>query len=102
MTIVNLTPHSVRLNSGEEFPASGQVARVSCSYSEQDERGVCLAIFGEPIDLPAPVEGVLYVVSGMVASAVPERMDVVAPATGHPDAVRNEKGHIVSVPCWVK
>ena len=102
MRIVNLTPHLVRLNSGEEYPASGKVARVSCSYSEQDGRGVCRAIFGEVSDLPAPVDGVLYIVSGMVASAVPGRDDVVAPATGHPDAIRNEKGHIVSVPCWVK
>ena len=102
MKIINLTPHAVRLNSGEVFPASGTVARVSCSYSGQDERGICRAVFGEPMELPAPVEGVLYVVSGMVSSAVPERGDVVAPATGHPDAVRNEKGHIISVPCWVK
>ena len=31
-----------------------------------------------------------------------KRADVVSPATGHPDTVRNEKGHIVSVPGFVR
>jgi len=26
---------------------------------------------------------------------------VFAPASGHPDVVRNEQGHIVSVPCLI-
>ena len=39
--------------------------------------------------------------SAMVLAACNDRSDLVAPATGHPDAVRSEKGHIVSVPGFV-
>ena len=52
--------------------------------------------------LPYPVEGLTFIVSGMVRdalSALPARLsrpDVYAPDTGS-DAIRNEKGHIVSV-----
>ena len=100
MRIVNLTPHTVRLNTGEEFPPSGTVCRVSAGYSAFDWRGVCSATFGEVTGLPAPEAGTLYVVSGMVAAAVRGRPDVVAPATGHPACVR-VGGQVVSVPGWV-
>ena len=38
----------------------------------------------------------MFIVSGMVLSAVRNRQDVFAPDTG-PTATRNEKGHIVGV-----
>jgi hypothetical protein len=37
-----------------------------------------------------------------VLSACDDRDDVVAPATGHPDTMRNDKGHIISVPGFVR
>ena len=100
MKIVNLTPHTVRLNSGEEFPPSGTVCRVSAGYSEFDARGVCHATFGDVTGLPPAQDGVLLVVSGMVAAAVAGRPDVVAPATGHPACFRKD-GQVWSVPGWV-
>jgi hypothetical protein len=99
--IVNLTPHCIRINDGTEYPASGAVARVAAGYSDFDERGVCSAEFGQVSGVPEPSDGVLYVVSGMVSAAMPNRLDVVAPATGHPEAVRKD-GQIYSVPGWVK
>ena len=96
--IINLTPHIVRLNSGEEFPPSGTVARVSSSYKEVDP-GMYRVEFGEVVGLPEPQEGTLYIVSGLVAAAT-ERKDVVSPATGHPEAVRKE-GQIYSVPGFI-
>jgi hypothetical protein len=102
MQYINLTPHAINLNSGESFPPSGQVARVQAGYSEFDEQGICSATFGEVQGLPEPQEGVLFIVSGLVAGAVKGvREDVVAPATGHPLAVR-EGGQIVSVPGFVR
>jgi len=101
MHIINLTPHILRLNDGREFPPSGTVARVAAGYSDFDERGVCRASFGAVAGVPDPVAGTLYVASGMVAAAMPERPDVVAPAVGHPDAVRRD-GQPWSVPGWVK
>ena len=101
MKFVNLTPHAINLNDGTVIEPSGEIARVSSSFSEFDVRGICAQVFGEVENLPEPENGVLYVVSGLVLSAT-DRIDVVAPATGHPDTVRNEKGHIVSVPGFVR
>lgn len=103
MIFRNFTPHAINLNSGVVFAPEG-LARVQASFSEFDENGVCQQIFGEVTGLPAPEEGVLLIVSAMVLSAAQAqgRTDVVAPATGHPACVRNEAGHIVSVPGFVR
>lgn len=100
-TFINLTPHAVRLNNGTEFPASGTIARVTSSFTAFDEDGVAKVVFGEVQNLPEPAENTLYIVSALVLSAS-KRADLVAPATGHPEAVRNEKGQIVSVPGFVR
>lgn len=100
MEIRNLTPHHVRLNDGREFPPAGPAPRVSTVHSEFDADGICTAQFGAVQGLPAPEEGVLFVVSGMVAQAA-RRPDVVAPATGHPAAVRRD-GQVYSVPGWIR
>lgn len=101
MTIINLTPHIVRLNDGREFPPSGTVARVDSWHTEPDERGVCRVEYGAVTGVPGPVADTLYIVSGLVAGRLPDREDVVSPATGHPDAVRRN-GQPYSVPCWCK
>lgn len=100
MEFVNLTPHAIVLNDGRTFEPSGAIARVSASFAEAGP-DLFTQVFGEVENLPAPVEGTTFIVSGLVKAALPERSDVVAPATGHPAVVRNEKGHIVSVPGFV-
>lgn len=99
----NFTPHIINLNSGAAFEPEG-LARVNASFSSFDENGVCIQEFGEVTGLPAPKDGVFLIVSGLVLSAVKSkgRSDCVAPATGHPAVVRNDKGHIVSVPGFVR
>ena len=101
MEFVNLTPHDIVLNDGRVIKRSGKVARVSSSYTPFDESGVARVVFGQITDLPDPVDGTIYVVSGLVAAAT-DRNDVVSPATGHPECVRNEQGQIVSVPGFVR
>ena len=105
MVFENLTPHAIHLNSGEVFSASGRVARVEAGF-EEVYGGVYpmfVQTFGEVQDLPAPEEGVTYIVSALVLSALAgSRGDVVAPATGHKATVRNEKGHILSVPGFTR
>lgn len=97
---INLTPHAIHLNDGRVFEPSGKVARVTSSYSEIVD-DVCQQVFGEIFDLPEAKDNVKYIVSGMVLAALEgQRDDVVAPATGHPLTQRNDKGHIVSVPCF--
>jgi hypothetical protein len=100
MKFINCTPHEIVLNSGEIFEPSGSIPRVSSSYSEF-KNGICRQVFGEVEGLPEEKEGVVLIVSAMVLSAS-SRKDLVAPATGHPDTIRNEKGHIVSVPGFVR
>ena len=103
MKFINLTPHDIVLNNGVVFAKDKDtpIARVSSSHTEFDEKGICKVIFGEVEGLPAPTEGVIYIVSAMVASRVPNRNDVVSPATGHPNCIR-ENGRIISVPGFVK
>ena len=100
-TFINLTPHAVRLNNGTEFQASGTIARVTSSFTDFDSDGVATVVFGEVQNLPEPAENTLYIVSALVLSAS-KRADLVAPATGHPETVRNEKGQIISVPGFVR
>ena len=102
MQYVNLTPHTISLNDGRSFVVCEKIARVTASFSEVKD-DLCQQVFGAVQDLPAPQEGVRVIVSAMVLAALGgSRPDVVAPATGHPDCIRNEKGHIVSVPCFVQ
>jgi hypothetical protein len=98
MKLRNFTPHTIMLNSGEIFASEG-LARVSATFTTPIE-GVCEQVFGEVTGLPEPQVGVLLIVSAMVLSAS-NRSDLVAPATGHPDCIR-ENGFIKSVPCFVR
>ena len=100
MEFVNLTPHEIRLNDGRSFPPSGTVARVQQNFFNLDQ-DICQAEFGEVEGLPEPRPDVMLIVSAMVLAAT-ARDDVVAPATGHPECIRNERGHIVSVPCFIQ
>lgn len=102
MNFINLTPHTVVLNDGTTYPASGIVARVSATYSDFDPNGVAVVNFGEPVGLPAPKKDTLFIVSGLLKQACPQRTDLVSPATGHPACVRDEQGRILSVPGFVR
>lgn len=101
-TFINLTPHAVVLNDGTVFPPSGEVARVSTTYTEFDTVGVASVKFGEPVGLPAPKEDTLFIVSGLLKQACPTRTDLVSPATGHPACRRDAEGRILSVPGFVQ
>ena len=98
MQFVNCTPHVIRLNSGEEFPPSGNIARVT-AYYEVIAAGLFRVKYGEVQGLPDPKPGTRYIVSAMVAGAT-DRGDVVVPATGHPECIRKE-GQVYSVPGFI-
>lgn len=95
MQLVNLTPHRLNLLGEDEeevlaLEPSGDVARVETERVQIGEvEGVPLyrTETGDVENLPAPQEGILYVVSGFVRSAV-ERDDVVSPG----ELVRDESG----------
>ena len=106
-SFVNLTPHSIWVtihpdfldDRGIEYPASGQVARMAVNRAEGPLCGPHRMVqqsFGAVEGLPDPVDGVVYIVSGMVLSELAgSRPDVVSPDTG-PDAIR-ENGQIKAV-----
>ena len=96
----NFTPHAIVLNDGTEYQSEG-VARVAAEFKETEIQGEFETTYGEIQGLPEPEEGTKIIVSMMVLSAARgKRNDLVAPATGHPECVRNE-GRIVSVPGFV-
>ena len=103
---VNLTPHALTLHlaSGTvvTLPASGEVARVATTPGAIRPGVIPVTdahAYGDVVGLPAPRDGVTYVVSSLVASALRERgihrPDAVCPDTG-PTAVRVD-GQIVGV-----
>ena len=102
LKFINATPHEIKLNDGRIFEPSGVLPRVSQVMSDFDDNGIAIQSFGEVEGLPEAAPEVVYIVSAMVLSAAKDRKDLVAPATNHKNTVRNEKGHIVSVPGFVK
>ena len=100
MNIINLTPHAITIDGIGNFESQG-LARVQAirEVAENTQNGIRIIkqSFGEVEGLPTPQEGTIYIVSGMVLSALQgSRTDVFAPDTGA-DAIRNDKGHIVAV-----
>ena len=97
MKLFNLTPHKIVVYASSSatkptviIEATGVVARVSSMMTEVDHSvgdllriPVSRAEFGDVVGLPAPTEGIVYVVSGMVLDAVgraqPDRKDLLAP-----------------------
>lgn len=99
MEIVNLTPHDINfVNAAGEavltVPSSGTLARVS---SRTIVTGSVAGIpvteteFGSVEGLPEPQDGIIYIVSALVAQRCKHRNDVFIPN----ESVRDEKGRIV-------
>ena len=104
MNIVNLTPHALNIMpQGPDgpvvtIPPSGQVARCAVDRVQVDTitvDGISVPVnqtrFGEVSDLPDPQPDTIFVVSALVAQAVPDRQDVFIVD----DAVRDEQGRII-------
>jgi len=97
INIINLTPHEVNIitdNGNISIPASGTIARCK---TEREVTGTINGIpvtrtkFGEVENLPEPKENTIFIVSSLVAQAVPHRNDVFIPD----DSVRDEQGRII-------
>ena len=111
MNFVNLTPHVIRLNDGTEIQPTAPAARVNASHSNFDHNNICTVNYGRVENLPAPKDDTMYIVSLLVAQGIVdhnhhlnpgnERVDVVYPATGHPECIRKD-GQVYSVPGFVR
>ena len=101
--IINLTPHAINVVDENDsvvvtIEASGNVARCSQTINIIDNitlNNVSVPIsascYGEVVDLPAPQDGVHYIVSRLVMSACPNRQDLLVPN----DLVRDEAGRVI-------
>lgn len=104
MKIVNLTPHPLNFmpegpdGSTVTIPPSGQIARCTVNRVQVDTiaiDGIAVPVnrtqFGAVTDLPDPQPDTIFVVSAVVAQAVPDRPDVFIVD----DAVRDEQGRVI-------
>jgi hypothetical protein len=104
LNIVNLTPHALNLMpEGPDgpvvtIPPSGLVARCAVDRVQVDTvtvDGISVPVnqtwFGEVSDLPEPQPDTIFVVSTLVAQAVPDYQDVFIVD----DVVRDEQGRII-------
>ena len=110
MQLVNLTGHKLRLTDGRGIvvlPSQGR-ARVTSESKllmQVEVEGLhnklrVTRLFNPQIvNLPEPQPNTLYIVSGIVAASVPERMDVVAPGQLDRDS---ETGRVIGCRGFVK
>ena len=99
MTIMNCTPHTVNFvnDAGEvvrSIEPSGILPRVSSSISlVGDIDGIPdeETVYGEVSNLPEKQDGVILIVSAMVASRLPYRDDLRVPGR----QVRNDRGQVI-------
>lgn len=100
MNIINLTPHTINIYDADKNPVavvepSGEVARVTATRTLVDvgENGIPFYVttYGEVTGLPEPQQDTIYVVSGLLRSEVPERLDLWQPG----ELLRNEAGQPV-------
>ena len=99
--LVNLTPHAINIVGGVTIPPSGKIARVEMETETVDTvNGIPLtvSIVGLPVNLPEPSEGTLFIVSRMVAAAVPERGDLIFPG----ELERDENGRVIGCKTFSK
>ena len=102
MQFMNLTPHALGIQTPAgtlTVPTSGTIARVTATdvaVPIDTIVPVVRRVYGAVEGLPAPAQGVAYLVSALVLAALAGRQDVFAPDTG-PTAVRDENGHILAV-----
>ena len=102
--LVNLTPHEVVIHHYQDVTRvapSGGVARVAQetwairTAWDAVSHTQCIPLvrseYGAVEGLPAPVEDTIYIVSGMVRTALPTRTDIASPAI----LVRDAMGKIV-------
>lgn len=103
--IVNLTPHDVTWDR-VSIPPSGMVARAVFTDVERvidvcfdmgggtklARRAAVVEMRYDRTDgLPDPIEGTLFIVSGMVLTAHPERTDLLTPDSSGKSAMRDSK-----------
>ncbi len=98
--IINMTPHSITV-ANKVFEPSGETIRLQYETETIGNiNGIDLEVntlTGH--NLPNIEPGIVLIVSAMVLNEFPERIDLIAPNTNK--AIRNDQGHIISVPNFI-
>jgi hypothetical protein len=111
MKLINLCPHDINIIDSNDniytILAEKKAARII--YNQQitahidvknNEKLARIFVYEmtdiEKIDVPPPVEGIIYIVSSMVKNQLPERSDLYSPLTDN-SAVRGHNGNIIAV-----
>ena len=100
--LVNLTPHTVNIISGDgsalAVPNCGTIARCVETQTELPsinvdgaEVSIVTTTYGDVSGLPEPEEGTYYIVSLLVAQAVKGRNDLLSPGL----TIRDEAGQVI-------
>jgi hypothetical protein len=106
--VINTTPHAVKLIGEEgtavrEYAPSGMTIRLQSKTVEvgvlPDGARLTRTEYGAPVlvtpegekPLPAPEEGVWFIVSAMAKAALPGRQDLLVPA----EQVRDDQGRVI-------
>ena len=102
--LINMTPHAINIihidGNKDRFetnhiPASGNIIRLKAKTVSTGNAingiNITETQYGEPEGLPEFEDGVFYIVSGLVKSALPHRADLLVPS----ELVRNEDNSIV-------
>lgn len=84
MELINLTPHTINIvgEGSRDVQPSGVVARCSQTNTQVfvvDGIPVRRQVFGQVVDLPEPQSDTWFIVSRLVASACPQRHDLLIP-----------------------
>lgn len=98
MKIINTTPHEITIINDEMETVATFAPEISVRVASVTKiigniQGIPLdtTFFGEVEGLPEYQEGVYYIVSCLVKSALPDRKDLLYPG----QQVRNENGQVV-------
>lgn len=97
--IINKVPHPIYILDEEnrviaQFPKSNgmiRLAQETTVIGEINKIPITQTIFGKPEKLPPYKKGVFYIVSNLVKTALPNRVDLLTPS----NVVRNEEGTII-------
>lgn len=95
ITLFNLTPHAISLPD-RVIPPSGPIARcaeVTAPAGTVDGLELIRRSYGEVTNLPASQADTYYIVSSLVRTALPARLDLLSPG----DIIRDANGKIVGV-----
>ena len=99
MKFLNLTPHPITIVQGEQstvYPVDGPAPRLAVEREPLGQVGgvsIVRSTMGDPTGLPDPQEGVILIVSALVAEhpSVANRTDLAYPG----EAIRDSDGKIV-------